>query len=235
MNFAHKEAMVNLVHFEDGNNPAQLGSNETFADLFAGINTTNGVLTTTDYHSNLVFVGEAAYPYGYRRGFYGPQTTRIGVPYLANLTDTFYAYIDELQGRGENPYSASFVLQYMFPGFNSHLPKSDDETAWPHSVVGHQTLFTPAYMEASNDKLTLSALQAVNQITYDRQHQLGEFLGNYPNYISPGDSRRRVWGDNVQRLIVVKQKYDPKCLIRNGRVFASEGCVSGGWGNVFNN
>jgi len=73
----------------------------------------------------------------------------------------------------------------------------------------------------------------LNQITWKNQAQVGPVLGDYPNYISPGDSGERVWGDNVKRLVQVKQKYDPECTIHNGRVFASLGCVRGGWANVF--
>ncbi|KAK3181494.1 hypothetical protein K4F52_007204 [Lecanicillium sp. MT-2017a] len=229
-----KRTLLITVHFEDPNNADQLDNELSFATLFDGVDTTNGQVITTEYYSDLAFVGEAAYPYGFRRGFYGPQTTKIDVDYITNVTDSFYAYIDELQNRGEDPQSASFIIQYMFPGCNGHLPKSNFDTAWPHAVSGHQTLFTPAYLQASNDGLTLSALAAANQITYDKQQELGEFLGDYPNYLCPVDnSGRRVWGENMEKLIEVKQKYDPECLIRNGPVLASQGCLSGGWGNMF--
>ena len=230
--YASRTLLIAL-HFGDPTNANQKGYNETFAGVLSGINTTNSVVQTTPYYADLVEIGGAAYPYGFRRGFYGPQTTKISVDYLTNLTDTMNAYISALQARGEHPYSASFVMQYMYPGLNGHLPPSDEATAWPHSVAGHQTLFTPAYLNATDDDLTLQYTDLINQVTYDRQKQLGEFLGDYPNYISPGVSGHRVWGENVKRLQQVKQKYDPGCLIRNGRVFASYGCIEGGWANVF--
>ncbi|KAK2591879.1 hypothetical protein QQS21_010431 [Conoideocrella luteorostrata] len=228
-----KRTLLITVYFENPENPNQLSYNQTFDNFFTGINTTNSTVIQSDYYSNLVFVGQAAYPYGYRRGFYGAQTTKIDVKYLSDLTTKFYSYLDEMQKRGEKPYSASFIVQYMFPTLNGHVPKSDADTAWPHSVVGHQTLFTPAYLDKRNDELTLSTVRALNKISYDKQAELGEFVGDYPNYISPGERGRRVWGDNVKRLIRLKQKYDPQCLIRNGLVFSSKGCVEGGWGNIF--
>lgn len=204
------------LHFQDPEDPDQLGYNSTFADLLDGIDTTNGTVLAFQSYADLVFVGDAAFPEGVRRGFYGPQTSSIDVDYLANLTSTFGEYIDKLQDNGERPYSAAFVFQYMFPGLDGRLPASDADTAWPHSVVGHQTLFSPAWLEARDDELTLSAVTASNQITYDRQEQLGEFIANYPSYISPDDDGHAVWGDNVPRLVETKQKYDPECLIRNG-------------------
>ena len=230
-----KRTLMITVHFENPEDPNQLDYEDTFRRLFSGINTTAGTVVTTDYYSNLCLLGEPAYPYGMRRGFYGPQTTEIDTKYLEDITKSFDSYIDELIQHGENPFSTSFIVQYMYPGLNGHLPKSDKDTAWPHSVSGHQTLFTPGYMKASSDSITWRHLAATNKITHDKQRQLGGFLGDYPNYISPGESGRRVWGDNVRRLMELKQKYDPECLIRNGRVFASEGCIRGGWANVYDN
>jgi hypothetical protein len=42
-----------------------------------------------------------------------------------------------------------------------------------------------------------------------------------------------VWGNNVERLIRIKTKYDPQCRIHQGRVFASEACIVNGWANIF--
>lgn len=229
-----KRTLVITVHFDDPENPDQPDNDAAFAQLFDGIDLSHGTKIPTDYYSNLAFIGEPAYPYGFRRGFYGAQTSEIDVDYLANLTDTFWTYVDELIETGEKPYSASFIMQYMYPGLNGNLPKSDEDTAWPHANAGHQTLFTPAYKEAKNDALTLAAVEALNQVTYGQQRKIhGGFLANYPNYIAPSDSGHQVWGGNMRRLAQVKQKYDPDCLIRNGRVFASVGCQARGWANAF--
>ena len=77
-----------------------------------------------------------------------------------------------------------------------------------------------------------------NHLTWAHQSALKDgqgagFVADYPNYISPGVSGRRVWGNNTARLISLKEKFDPECRIHQGRVFASEGCVRRGWGNVF--
>lgn len=228
-----KRHLLITVHFDDPTNPSQLDNNATFKALFDGINTSNGAVLMTEHYSELVFVGEAAYPYGFRRGFYGPQTTKIDVPYLSNLDRVFEKYLDDQVSLGETPYSASYIVQYMFPGLNGHLPKHDDDTAWPHSIAGHQTLFTPAYLQASHDGLMKSALQSFNDVTFAQQRRQGKTLANYPNYMSPDDTGRIVWGDNVPRLTQVKEKYDKNCLIRNGRVFASPGCVAAGFANIY--
>ncbi|CEJ83174.1 hypothetical protein VHEMI03195 [[Torrubiella] hemipterigena] len=228
-----KRTLLITVHFDDPTQPNQPDNNAAFASIFSGINTKNGAVITSKYYSDLVFAGQAAYPYGYRRGFYGPQTSQIDVAFLQTLTSSFGRYIDQQILAGEHPYSASMVVQYMFPGLNGRLPKLDTDTAWPHSKVGHQMLFTPAYRRATGDACARAALQAFNQLTYDQQRKTGGFIANYPNYISPGDSGRMVWGDNVERLIQIKAKYDPRCLIRNGRVFATSECIKGGWANIY--
>lgn len=224
--------LVILVHFNNPEDPTQTSYNATFAPLFKGINTTNHIVQTTPY-ADLVAVGDLAFPYGYRRGFYGPQTSTISVEYLEDLAAAFFNYTDRLRARGDVPYGANHIVQYMSPGLNGHLPPSDAATAWPHAKAGHQTLFSPAWSSAHDDTLSVQANELLNSITYRRQAALGEFIADYPNYVSPEASGRRVWGDNVARLTQVKQKYDPHCLIRNGKVFASDGCIEGGWANVF--
>lgn len=230
-----KRHLLFTLHFNNPDDDSQLGYNETFADVFAGIDVSNGVLTSTPYYSDLCFIGGAAYPYGFRRGFYGPQVGKVDVKYLEDLTNVFSNYLDELISRGENPATASFVVQYMFPGLNGNLPKSDEDTAWPHAKVGHQTLFTDSYADARDGSLSQAFLEAFNQVSYRKQHQMGEFIADYPNYISPGWTGRRVYGDNMDRLMELKEKYDPKCLFSNGPVFGSPGCTRMGAANMFNN
>lgn len=121
----------------------------------------------------------------------------------------------------------------MYPTLNGNAPSSDIATAWPHHNTGHQTLFSPAYNLASNDALTSSDNAVFDQLTHTQQSSVGPFLADYPNYISPTTAGSRVWAGNIPRLIQVKQKYDPQCRIHNGRVFASTGCIAGGWANVY--
>jgi len=169
----------------------------------------------------------------HHRGFFGPQTTKISTSYLQSAATTFSAYVEAILSKGQFPATALWALQYMPAGLNGNLPASNADTAWPHAVAGHQTLFSPAWQSAEDDAIMVTSNNLLNQITWKNQAQVGPVLGDYPNYISPGDSGERVWGDNVKRLVQVKQKYDPECTIHNGRVFASLGCVRGGWANVF--
>lgn len=121
----------------------------------------------------------------------------------------------------------------MSPGLNGNLPASNADTAWPHATAGHQTLFSPAWSNATDDQLAVQYNDMLNNLTYAQQALYGPLLADYPNYIGPDDSGSRVWGENVGRLIEIKQKYDPLCTIHNGRVFASLGCVLRGFGNIF--
>ncbi|QDS70221.1 hypothetical protein FKW77_007032 [Venturia effusa] len=224
--------LIAALHFNDPLTPSQLTYNETFAKLFSGINTTNHVLYTLPY-ANIFDIADPFFPYGFRRGFYGPQVSSITVDYLANISSTMSSYISEIVARGEVPATAGHVTQYMFPGLNGHLPKTDDATGWPHTIGGHQSLFSPAWTKAEDDGFMFDTNAFLNQISYDRQEEEGDYIPDYPNYISPGVTGKRVWGDNVERLIEVKEKYDPECRIHVGRVFASPGCLERGYANVF--
>ena len=131
----------------------------------------------------------------------------------------------------------------MYPRLNGNLPSSDADTAWPHSSAsGHQTLFSPAWSSASNDAFVKAAGGDLNQISYDRSSEIGLYPRDYPNYWSAptpviskngGWDGSRYFGANLGRLIQVKTKYDPKCLLRKGPTLATEACKKGGWASVF--
>lgn len=219
--------------FNNPYNQSQRCFNETFEPLIEGLNVTYG----NTYSVRITEAPELLntyFPYGFRRGFWGPQTTNVTADYIKQGSQQMETYINELLARGESPESAIWVLQYMSPGLNGHLPSSDNDTAWPHSVAGHQTLFSPAWNYTSDDGLTEKTNELLSNMTYKHQATLEpKFLADYPNYMSPAASGHRIFGDNVQRLINVKEKYDPRCRLHQGMVFATSACIDGGWANLY--
>ena len=201
--------------------------------MLDGVETTGPPAIYKFPYSNATLLVDPFFPEGFRRGFYGPQTSKITASYLENITNQFDSWVTSVLQNGDTPTSAVFVLQYMFPGLNGNLPKSNDATGWPHKDAGHQTLFSPGYSKASTDRVTLDDTAAFNKITHDHQANVGGFIADYPNYISPDSTGYQVWGDNVPRLIQIKQKYDPFCRIHNGKVFATAACRIGGFANIF--
>jgi FAD/FMN-containing dehydrogenase len=189
--------------------------------------------------AGLTKMAEGFFPYGMRRGFWGPQTSNVSVEFIQAIDNQFAAYIAQAQGAGDQLSSSTYVLQYVSPGLGGHLPLDDSDTAWPHSVAGHQTLFDPGWLLEETDDIVYAANEAFNELVYAQQQKCSEisskipdFLPDYPNYMSPNVSGRRVFGDNIVRLCQIKQKYDPKCLLRSGRVLASEGCLQRGVANL---
>lgn len=172
--------------------------------------------------------------------------TNVSEAYLSAVDDSFQNYIDNMLQRGETPSTSTWVLQYMLPGLNGHLPASDADTAWPHSATGHQTLFDPGWRRESSD----GVVEAFNELLYSlarpnttmiesRNHcTVSSMRGlvapyDYPNYLKLHAKGDEVWGQNTARLASVKQKYDPECLLHRGRVFSSPGCMTRGFANVF--
>jgi len=220
------------IRFDNPANPSQASFDATFAPLLANLSFKSNTSYTVPY-GYATEVIDPFFPYGFRRGFWGPQTEKISAGYLANATSQLSSYVGSLLANGEVPVSALWAIQYMSPGLNGNLPPSDASTAWPHSVSGHQTLFSPAWNNATDDAVTFASNDKFNQLTWDHQATVGKVLADYPNYISPKVSGERVWGDNVDRLIRVKAKYDPFCRIHQGRVFATAACKANRWANVF--
>ena len=210
----------------------QMTFNSTFSGLLQGLDIEQASIYSVPY-GEATELSTPFFPYGYRRGFWGPQTSRVSASYLAATSDGMEAYINQSLARGEVPTSAVWVLQYMYPNQNGHGPASDSDTAWPHAQTAHQTLFSPAWRSAVDDGFVIKHNDALNKITHDHQASVGPFIADYPNYISPKADGYRVWGGNVERLIAIKAKYDPECRIHQGRVFASEACIANGWANIY--
>lgn len=221
------------MRFGNPKDPSQKDYNATFASLLSGVNTTKPPTIYKTVYSDATLLVDPFFPEGFRRGFYGPQTSKITTSYLGQITNEFNNYLAGVLANGDVPASAVFVLQFMFPGLNVNIPKSNDATGWSHADAGHQTLFSPGYSKISTDALTLKDTIKFNKITHDHQATVGGFIADYPNHISPDSTGRQVWGDNVPRLIQVKQKYDPLCRIHHGKVFATEACRVAGFANVF--
>lgn len=134
--------------------------------------------------------------------------------------------------------------RYLYPGCNGNLPSFEAGTAWPHSTVGrHQTLFSPAWLSAANDALAIAAGSDLNKLTYARSAEAGGPIPrDYPNYwsaLSPEVSKdggwdgSRYYGANLQRLVSIKEKYDPRCYLRKGPTFATAACRAGGYASIF--
>lgn len=220
------------IRSADPQNPKQKDFNATFSNLIDSLVLSQSCKYDVPY-GEATELSAPFFPYGFRRGFYGPQTSKVTKGYITAASTQMEHYINSSLARGEVPDSAVWVLQYMFPDQNGHAPRSDADTAWPHARSAHQSLFSPAWNHSANDQFVLGHTDALNKITYDHQASLGTFIADYPNYISPKTEGHRVWGNNVERLIRIKAKYDPKCRIHQGRVFASAACIANGWANVY--
>lgn len=224
--------MLCALRLQDPDDAQQPSYNQTFARLLRNLNLANGHIYQLPY-SQIYTLVNSVFPSGYRRGFWGAQLPSVSADYLENATALFNAYIRELLDRGEDPHLAVFCVQYMFPGLNGHLPRSGADTAWPHATSGHQTLLSPAWSDAAHDGLANAYAGRLNDLAYAVQAADHVVIADYPNYISPAATGRQVWCDNLARLFQVKEKYDPGCLLHQGRVFASPGCVRRGYANVF--
>lgn len=188
------------------------------------------------------------FPAGYRRGFWGPQVEHTSEAYLRAVDRSIESYVDAMLANGDTPWTSTWELQYMLPGLNGNLPASHTDTAWPHSSVGHRTLFDPGWRKASSDGVAtafnkvlfrLADLPLDSNSSSPRNDSTSlcrrneSRLYHYPNYKKPSVTGDDLWGSNTALLAMLKQKYDPQCKIRNGGVFASQGCLSRGFANVF--
>ncbi|CZR55902.1 uncharacterized protein PAC_05790 [Phialocephala subalpina] len=85
-------ALLVALRFNDPTNPSQPSYNATFSKLLAIFTPTHGNVFNVPY-VNATQLVDAFFPYGFRRGFYGSQTTKISASYLNSITVTIDSYI----------------------------------------------------------------------------------------------------------------------------------------------
>ena len=232
-NMSQATVFMTALQFRDAGNPRQASFDSVFNKYFADV-PMDSVGNNDVPYSRTTNLIDPFFPYGSRRGFYGPQTTNITAGFLSTAYATFQNHLSELKRAGEKFTSSGWVVQYQMPTLNGNAPKTNAATGWPHAVVGHQTLFSPAWQNAKNDATIFKYNDQFNALTWGNQAKLSpSFLPDYPNYQSPGLEGKRIYGDNVARLIQIKDKYDPKCRLSNGRTFGTRACVAKGMGNLF--
>jgi len=206
--------------------PSQLSYNATFSSTFVGTTVLPGGQYESGNYIIITSILDPYFVYGERRGFYGPQVTTVSIDFLNGVYAIFNDTINGIISRGDNPGDTLWVVQYMNPTLNGNAPKSDVDTAWPHSTVGHQTLLSPAWQLSSTDEFLYQQNAALNTYVHQYQSSLPKPpVFDYPNYVSP-DTTGHIFGNNLGRLETIKQQYDPTCLIRRGLVFKSKGCAT---------
>ncbi|KAI4722991.1 FAD-binding domain-containing protein [Aureobasidium sp. EXF-10727] len=146
--------------FTTSHSTSQKSFNQTFSALLDGLVLKQAAIYNVPY-GQATDLSTPFFPYGYRRGFWGPQTSKVTAEYLTTASQTMETYINASLARAQGPATAVWVLQYMSPGQNGHAPLSDTDTAWPHSASAHQTLFSPAWTSATDDAFVLEYNQVL--------------------------------------------------------------------------
>ncbi|TKX26195.1 FAD-binding domain-containing protein 7 [Elsinoe australis] len=184
--FALNTLLVTL-RFDGRNRATQKSANATFPRIDDGLTIT----ATNNLNSSYRHMTQSIngfFPFLFRRDFYGPQAQIITLGYLANGTALLNRYVADIAAAGDIPASSIWTPQYMYPGLNGNLPKSDADTAWPHARAEHQTLFSPAWRNVVDDVIMKDANWELNGKKFDKQ------IYDYPNYISPGVKAKGVGG-----------------------------------------
>ncbi|ROW04786.1 hypothetical protein VMCG_04891 [Cytospora schulzeri] len=115
---------------------------------------------------------------------------------------------------------------YMFPDWNKAGPASDSATAWPHSTSAHITLSSLMWSNQSNAAYVDERDSVMMDYLRSYQESLNApAIYDYPNYLAPYSKPEEVWGvDNFNRLVAIKEKYDPQCLMSRGVVISTKAC-----------
>lgn len=123
----YTRALLVALQFKNPTNPSQLSFNSIFSKLFAGFTPTYANFFNVPY-VNAIQLVDSFFPYGFCRGLYGPQTTKISAPYLKNITMNMKLYIQSLVDRGEDPATLCLCHAVYVLGLNGHLLTSNPAT-----------------------------------------------------------------------------------------------------------
>ncbi|KAK7544045.1 uncharacterized protein J3D65DRAFT_3627 [Phyllosticta citribraziliensis] len=220
---------LNAIYFGGG----QKEFNETYSQFYEGASS----ISFQEYSlKTLQQYLLTNYPYGYNRMFYGKSHTNSTAEFYEKTFAIYKETVNGMIARGEDPGHTIWVDEYVFPHWNGAGPNTDSDTAWPHSTSAHITLTSG---EWTNNSLTeyMYDRDENQMMAYLRDFQNGldePEIYDYPNYIAQYSKTAEVWGEqNFKKLLDIKAKYDPECLLNRGRVISTDACVAKGLANTF--
>ncbi len=141
--------------------------------------------------------------------FFPPgRQTYVKSNFVRELSDEAVRAIARFAGRGPSPYSFAPFLEHWH-GAATRVPVT--ETAFPHRQYSYNLMFWSNWESPSDIDKNV-------QWTRECWNALQPFLieGAYSNYISDeGDKFARAsYGVNYDRLVALKNKYDPTNVFR---------------------
>ncbi|RDW64827.1 6-hydroxy-D-nicotine oxidase [Coleophoma cylindrospora] len=212
-------------------NAMYFGSIEGFNTSYAAFYENANSVSVTSYSlKNLKEFLSSNYPYGQSTIFRGKSHTNVSNDLWENTLSIYKETIQGLLARGEDPANSLWVSEYMYPNWNGAGASNDSATAWPHSTSAHITLSSLMWSNQSNANYVDERDEVM--MDYLREYQAGVDsapIYDYPNYLAPYSKPSEVWGtDNFNRLVEIKEKYDPECLISRGVVIPTTACQSKG-------
>jgi FAD/FMN-containing dehydrogenase len=152
--------------------------------------------------------------------FFPPgRHTYVKSNFLRELSDDAVRTITEFAGKSPSPYSFAPFVEHWH-GAATRVDVA--ETAFPHRTHSYNLMFwsnweSPAEAEA-NIRWTRTAWESLQPFLIE---------GSYVNYVSDeGDSfARAAYGPNYERLVRLKDKYDPKNFFRMNQNIKPSGLV----------
>ncbi|KAJ9156209.1 FAD-binding domain-containing protein [Pleurostoma richardsiae] len=206
--------------------------NETFGQFYDGASSVTFANYSIETLDQYLLTN---YPYGYNREFYGKSHTNSTEAFYQQVWGDYKEIIQGLLARGEDPGHTMWVDEYILPTWGGFGPEWDSQTAWPHSTSAHITLTSGEWSNDTNTAFMHAEDKKIMGYLRDFQNSYIDTpaIYDYPNYIAPHSVTEEVWGaENFKRLVGIKAKYDPQCLLNRGRVPDTQACVAKGLANT---
>ena len=132
------------------------------------------------------------------------ERTAVRSDLVADLTDEVVEVVVRHGAAAPSPSSTVFVS----PRGGAEVDPAPDETAYPHREPGHHVLVEARWSDPDRDDEHLAWVEAAHEAL--APHATG---GAAPNFLDAAEGPGRVratYGDHLDRLVAVKDRWDPE-------------------------
>lgn len=147
----------------------------------------------------------------------GRMRTHVRSQYLSSLTDEV---IERIVASGQRAPSSGATV-FASPRGGAEIEPATDATAYPHREPAHHLLAEARWNDPAGDEAHVRWVEELHEVV--EPETTGAAAMNFLTADEGADRVRAAYGDNYERLVEVKRRWDPEGLFAPNASVASDG------------
>ncbi|KAL1914465.1 uncharacterized protein VTP21DRAFT_8848 [Calcarisporiella thermophila] len=185
---------------------------QIFKEFYA-INSTVDTTAEMDYATGNTVQDEMV-----NAGDYKYLSSAVSPHLTPELIQNTYKHFVDFTNAVPSTEKSAILFEPVFPGAFAGI--KDTDSAYPHSKANHFILQVPRWTDVSQTESVREWMRKGDSIL----RQGNEDKPLYSNFAIYDEPIQNLFRGNLERLIQIKEKYDPDCLFNRGFVIPTQSC-----------